>query len=241
MDRRLELIHIDPSFLVVNKPSGLLSLPDRFESNSPHLKGELEGQFGPLWTVHRLDRFTSGLVLLARSEEVHRKLNMAFQERSVLKKYQAVVHGRVLSSEGSIDAPIRESTSHRGRYEVHPKGKPALSSWELLDAWAHFSHLELELHTGRTHQLRVHLLHVGHPIVADPLYSPADALYLSEIKRKRFQLNKHEEERPLIARQALHASRLDFSHPVTGGKCSFTAPLPKDMSALIRQISKWDL
>lgn len=240
MGERVEVIYHDDNLLVVNKPAGLLSLPDRYQSNTPHLKGLLEPRYGSLWTVHRIDRFTSGLVVLARDEQTHRELNQAFQERKVDKTYIALVHGVPQDKEGMIDAPIRENPASKGSYQVHPKGKDARTRWRVLQSWSHFSLLELDLLTGRTHQIRVHLQYLGHPIVADPLYSNSQALYLSEIKRKGFQLNRRGEEKALLSRQALHAYKLSFTHPVTHSQCAFTAPVPKDISAAVNQLSKWD-
>lgn len=237
---QIPVIFADKFLLVVDKPAGLLSLPDRFQSNTPHLKGVLEATYGPLWTVHRLDRFTSGLVLLARDEGAHKALNDLFASRDILKKYLAVVHGTMSEISGSIIAPIAEDPMKRGQFKIHPKGKESHTDWKLEKNWSRYSFLELTLHTGRTHQIRVHLNHIGHPVVADPLYSNSNALYLSEIKKRGFQLNRSGEERPLISRQALHASYLEFDHPFEKKSVSFSAPTPKDISALINQLSKWD-
>ena len=240
MAERIEVLYEDEHVIIVNKAAGILSLPDRFKTDAPHLKSYLEPEYGELWTVHRLDRMTSGVMVLARNEKAHQKLNEQFTERKVNKSYIAIVHGTFHETEGQINAPIAEDIRKRGRYVIHPKGKAALTGWKLESAWNNFSQLSIKLFTGRTHQIRVHLSSIGHPIVADPLYSDADALYLSAIKRRGFQLNKSGEERPLLKRMALHAMFLEFEHPATGLSVNFTAPIPRDISAVIKQLSKWD-
>lgn len=190
--------------------------------------------------VHRLDRNTSGLLVLAKSEQAHAALNEAFQSRQVSKKYIAIVHGIPKNIEGLIEEPIAEDPSKRGRYKIHPKGKPAKTGYKPINQWKNYSSLELELFTGRTHQLRVHLKHIGHPILCDPIYGQEDAIMLSTIKRKRYQLNRTKEELPLLKRQALHASSLSFKHPITKKEVSYYCEIPKDLKALTNQLSKWD-
>jgi 23S rRNA pseudouridine1911/1915/1917 synthase len=240
MLQSIKIIFEDDHILVIHKPAGILSVPDRFNIGADHIKVLLEPRHGPIWMVHRLDRNTSGILVLAKSEQAHASLNEAFQSRQVSKKYNAIVHGIPKNIEGLIEEPIAEDPAKRGRYKVHQKGKPAKTGYKIISQWKNFSNLELTLYTGRTHQLRVHLKHLGYPILCDPIYGLEEAVLLSSIKRKRYQLSKNKEELPLLKRQALHASSLTFIHPMTGNEVSFYCELPKDLQALVNQLSKWD-
>jgi 23S rRNA pseudouridine955/2504/2580 synthase/23S rRNA pseudouridine1911/1915/1917 synthase len=149
------------------------------------------------------------------------------------------VQGRPLQEKGSILAPLAAHPVQKGRMCVQKKGKPAHTDYEVLETWSNFSLLRLRLHTGRTHQIRVHLKTIGHPIVADPFYGSGDSLMLSSFK-KRYNLSKDEEaERPLLNRLALHAAHLKFMAE-DGTEINIEAPLPKDLNALVRQLNKWN-
>lgn len=240
MADKIDVVFQDDSMLVINKPAGLLSIPDRFNTNAPHVKTLLEPKYGKLFTVHRLDKFTSGLIVLAKSEIAHKLLSETFELRKITKKYVAIIHGVLPQSQGSIELAIAEDPTQKGKYKVHPKGKKSRTDFLVLEAWRNYSLVELNIFSGRTHQIRVHLSHLGHPIVADALYAASDQLMLSAIKGKRYQLNKSGEEKPILSRQALHASSLEFRHPISEKELHLEAPMPKDMTATVKQISKWD-
>lgn len=232
-----EIIHDSADFIVINKPSGLLSIPDR-EGKDDSLKKILQRKFGEIFVVHRLDRETSGLIVFAKNESTHKFLSQQFEERKAEKIYLAVVLGTIPEKKGSIDAPIAEHPVKKGLMTVHRKGKEALTSYEVLEEFGLYSWAHFQIHTGRTHQVRVHAKHLGHPVACDALYGDGKPLLLSSFKHK-FRLSKNaEEEKPLLNRLALHASRLSLPDPA-GKLNKYEAPLPKDLKALLQQLRKW--
>lgn len=202
-----EVVYADTWLLVVNKPSGLLSQSGLGPALADCVPHRLAPQWGPLQLVHRLDRDTSGLLLLARDAASHRTLSRSFAERRVAKTYLADVAGEPAATAGRIDQPIARASRRPPLYQVDPAGKASRTDWQLLAGHGHWSRLRLIPHTGRSHQLRVHLAWLGHPILGDPLYAPAAALALAP-------------------RLRLHAHRLAFSHPEGGHRLSLEAPLP---------------
>lgn len=233
----LEPIFQNDDFILINKPSGLLSIPDR-EGKEDSLKNILREKYGQIFTVHRLDRDTSGLIVFAKNEATHKYLSQLFEERTVEKIYIGIVTGSLTEKKGSIDAPIAENSHKAGQMLIHRRGKMALTDYEVLEEFGIYSLLQFQIHTGRTHQIRVHMQHIGHPIVCDDIYGNGDPVLLSAIKKK-FKLSKSEEsERPILNRLALHSSQLKFKD-AQGTAHSYEAPLPKDMSALLQQLRKW--
>jgi RluA family pseudouridine synthase len=227
----------DEHLLVVNKPAGLATLPDGYDPDLPHLKGVLEPHYGKLWIVHRLDRDTSGVLLLARTSEAHRSLNTQFETRKVRKVYHALVKGEPGWKERQVDLPLLPDADRYHRTLVdHRKGKVARTHFRLLDRYRRFSLVEAAPETGRTHQIRVHLASSGHPIACDPLYGDGQEIYLSEVK-PGYRPGKGE-ERPLLARLGLHARALHLLHPETGEEISFEAPYSKDFGAVVTQLRK---
>lgn len=236
MNLRDWIVFENDDFIALNKPSGLLSIPDR-EGKEISLKALLKEKYGTIYTVHRLDKDTSGLIVFAKNESSHRHLSLQFEERQTLKIYRGLVLGSLPQSSGSIDAPIAEHPAQNGTMIVHRNGKEALTDYEVLEDFGIYSYLQFRIHTGRTHQIRVHMKNTGHPIVADPLYGDGKPVLVSALK-SRFKLSRDaEEERPILDRLALHAYQLSFTG-IDGKKVELEAPLPKDLRATLQQLEK---
>jgi 23S rRNA pseudouridine955/2504/2580 synthase/23S rRNA pseudouridine1911/1915/1917 synthase len=223
-------------WVAINKASGLLSIPDR-KGEDISLKKLLIEKYGNIFTVHRLDRDTSGLIIFAKNEEAHKHLSQQFEERQTEKIYQGMVLGSLANKNETIDAPIAEHPVKKGLMTVYRKGKEAITDYEVLEDFKIYSWVQFQIHTGRTHQIRVHAKHIGHPIVCDDLYGDGKPVLLSSLKNK-FKLSKYElEEKPLLNRLALHAMSLQFVN-TNGQKIKLEAPLPKDLKALLQQLRK---
>lgn len=233
----LDIIFENDDFIVLNKPAGLLSIPDR-EGKEESLKNWLQEKYGQIFVVHRLDRDTSGLIIFAKNQSAHKYLSQLFEHRTVEKIYTGIVSGSLSEKKGTIDAPIAENTHKAGQMLIHQRGKASITDYEVLEEFGIYSFVQFQIHTGRTHQIRVHMQHIGHHIACDEIYGNGEPILLSSIKKK-FKLSKSEEtERPIVSRLALHSSQLKFKDE-KGVSHSFEAPLPKDMAALLQQLRKW--
>lgn len=231
-----DIIFENDSFVAINKPAGLLSIPDR-EQTQTSLKDILIAKYGSIFTVHRLDKETSGIILFAKNETAHKYYSRLFEERKTEKYYIGLVLGSPAGKKGTIDAPISEHSLQKGLMIVHRNGKPSVTDYEVIEEHRSFSLLQFQLHTGRTHQIRVHCKNIGHPLACDELYGDGKPILLSSIKRK-YKLSKHdEEERPMLNRLALHAYRLKFTD-LDGKDFDLIAELPKDIRALLQQLKK---
>lgn len=239
MKLRPEIIQEDDDLILVNKPAGYLTIPDRQKPEWPNLRRWLETHYPEVWTVHRLDRDTSGVICFARHAEAHRHLSLQFQNRTVHKYYLAITDGHPPRPSGEIDQPIGPHPSHSGQMRIDPRGKVAQTRYQVQERYRLFSVLRAQILTGRTHQIRVHLASLGCPLLVDSLYGKRTAFFLSEIKGKQYNLGKHQEERPLISRLTLHALELTIQHPRSEEAITVAAPLPKDLRALLRQLDKW--
>ena len=199
----VNVLHVDDAMIVADKPAGMLAVPGRGEAGRDNLAARVQALFADALVVHRLDMSTSGLMLFARGTAVQRRLCRAFADGEVAKQYVAVVEGRLLDDHGVIDTPLAADWPNRPRQVVdHERGKASLTHWRVLERGEDSTRLLLEPVTGRTHQLRVHLQWIGHPIRGDALYAPA----------------------PLRAeRLLLHATRLSLTHPQTGAACQFAS------------------
>lgn len=233
-----DILFEDEDIVVLNKPSGLLSIPDRYNATIPCLYHEVAAAYPKLFVIHRLDKDTSGLICFAKNEESHKYMSQLFEGRKVEKYYLAIVNGVPLKTKGSIIAPIAEHPNHKGRMSVQKKGRFAHTDYEVIQTWNGYSLIQLQIFTGRTHQIRVHMQYLGHPIVGDPFYGNGTTLLLSSIKKK-FKLSEMEEERPLLNRLALHANRLVFTDK-QGERTDIVSDLPKDMNVTVKQLSKWN-
>lgn len=202
----IHLHYIDDALLVAEKPAGLLSVPGRSAENQDCVVARLQALYPDALTVHRLDQVTSGLLLHARGKVMQAALSAQFAQRTVGKRYEAVVEGLVDADAGEVDLPLIVDWPNRPKQQVdHERGKPALTRWSVLarDAVSHRTRVALEPVTGRSHQLRLHMASLGHPIVGDVLYGAVPA-----------------------QRVHLHACALAFAHPVTGEALAFTSAAP---------------
>jgi RluA family pseudouridine synthase len=240
-DELFSVIYEDDDMVALNKAAGLLVAADRWDPEAQRLDtlatAELCGEGERLYAVHRIDKDTSGIVIYGKTEEAHRALSMAFEKRTVDKTYHALVHGRPDWNETEVDIPLRADgdIKHRTVKDKHA-GKDAKTLFRYIGACGPYSWIEAKPVTGRTHQIRVHLLLSGLTIVCDPLYGKPDPLYLSKIKRK--WRGDEFEERPILDRLALHAWRMRIAHPITGEPLEFIAPYPKDLDSTRKQLAK---
>ena len=236
MKTLLNTIKETDQFIALNKPAGLLSIPDR-EGKDTSLKNLLQDAFGEIFTVHRLDRDTSGIIVFAKTAETHQFLSKAFEERTVEKYYLGIVNGTLAEKTGTIEVPMMQHPGKMGVMIVDKKGKNSITDYEVIEEFGKYSLVRFRIHTGRTHQIRLHMQHLGHSIVCDGVYGDAQPIMVSSIRRK-FKLSKSEdEERPILARLGLHSQRLKFQD-TTGETHDLEAEMPKDMRALIQQLRK---
>jgi 23S rRNA pseudouridine1911/1915/1917 synthase len=236
----LDVVYEDDALIVVNKPAGMVVHPAAgIESGT--LVNALAFHFGQLspvggaarpGIVHRLDKSTSGLLVVAKTEAAHEHLAQQFRAREVFKSYVALVHGQVEKETGQIDQPIARDPRNRTRMAVVRSGRPALSIYRVSRRLGRFTLLDVELKTGRTHQIRIHLAWLKHPVVGDEVYGGGRDQTVSG-PRIRSRIGK-------LGRQFLHAERLGFRHPSTLEHLRFTAPLPSELGRLIEELAAVD-
>lgn len=226
--------------MVVNKPAMILTVPDRYAPGKFNLKDFLKERYGKIFVVHRLDKETSGALVFARHADAHRRLSLDFENRRVEKIYWALVQGQMVEDSGTIDKPLARSTVKYNKMLIHPRGKASRTDFRVLERFRYFTLVQARIHTGRLHQIRVHLASIGYPLAVDYLYGGRSEFKLSEIKRGKYKQGKEAQERPLMTRVSLHARSLGFTHPGTGQHLNFTAELPKDFRAVLHQLRKWN-
>lgn len=220
------IIFEDSSMLVIDKPAGMV-VNDSASATGITIQRWFgiggEGEFGKKGgIVHRLDKDTSGVMVLAKTEEAYEKLKKQFLERKTAKTYLALVHGKPGQSKGVVSMPIDRHPVIKTKFAISDNlSRTAITHWSVKQGWPDYSLLELRPMTGRTHQLRVHLLHLGHPIVSDPIYG----------FKKQLQ-----EDLAWCPRLFLHAERLEFSHPGSGERLTFLSQLPSELEAVLRSL-----
>ena len=246
-DIPLDVLYEDDALVVINKPADMITHPGKGNYRGT-LAGALQFHFDRLsdvagklrpGIVHRLDRDTSGVIVVAKDNQVHNQLSSQFERREVTKEYRAICRGVIQRDSDSIETHLRVNPKRREKMMVCDPGgnaREAVTFYEVLRRFEGFTSVRLLPKTGRTHQLRVHLVHLGHPIVADALYGGGGCLRRSDLPAA-CGLAVDPEADVLIARQALHAYRLEFHHPVTGKPLRFEAPLPADMQRTLDALS----
>lgn len=241
----LDILYEDDDLIVLNKPSGLLVVPDRWNTGIPtiqdmlreYLRRKGESTHPNIRIVHRLDKDTSGALLLAKNVKAQSYLSKQFEKGEISKTYHALVTGLVHQNEGVINFPLMESSRHAGAMMVSPKGKQSITLFKVLERFTHFTLVEASPLTGRTHQVRAHLAEYGFPLAIDPLYGSPEPIYLSKLK-KGYKI-KGTREKPLIDRLPLHAFRLTFKIPDGESTLSVEAPMPKDLSHILKSLRKY--
>ena len=237
--QKISIVYVDDAFIIVNKPPGVLTIPDRFDETKLNIYRHLQESYGDVFIVHRLDRETSGILCFARTEDAHRELNRQFREREVDKTYAVLVQGSVIAEAGRIENYLNEHPNIPGRMIVVKQlGKKSITEWCVTERFKNYTLLDANIKTGRQHQIRVHFMDMGHPLAIDPMYAKKDAMYLSEVKRK-YKPPLLEAEPPLMSRLTLHARHLRLTHPTTGEVMEFAAELPKDFEAILQQLRRW--
>ncbi|CAB9539445.1 LSU rRNA pseudouridine(1911/1915/1917) synthase (EC 5.4.99.23) [uncultured Gammaproteobacteria bacterium] len=236
-DMPLNIVFEDADIIIINKPVGLVTHPGAGNwtgtlANALLYYDPALANLDRAGIVHRLDKNTSGLMVVARSELAQKNLVEQLQTHSVSREYSAIVYGHMISG-GVIDEPIGRNPKDRIKQAVVEEGKHAITHYRVIDRFAHHTHIKAILETGRTHQIRVHLSHIGHPLIADPLYG-------GKIRFPKKADEALKEELKSFNRQALHSKKLTLTHPISAVEMSWKAPLPEDMQSLIKILQNYD-
>ena len=224
-DIPLDILYEDKDVLIVNKPKNMVvhPAPGHYEGTLVnaimfHCKDELSGINGVLrpGIVHRIDKDTTGSIIICKNDESHRKIAQQLKEHSITRKYRAIVYGRIMEEEGTVNAPIGRHPADRKKMAINEKnGKPAITHYRVLERFDKYTYIECQLETGRTHQIRVHMTSIGHPLLGDEVYGNAKCPFKLE-------------------GQTLHAMTIGFIHPTTGEYVEYEAPLPEYFEHLLQ-------
>ena len=224
-DIPLDILYEDKDILIVNKPKDMVvhPAPGHYEGTLVnaimfHCKDELSGINGVLrpGIVHRIDKDTTGSIIICKNDEAHRKIAQQLKEHSITRKYRAIVYGRIMEEEGTVNAPIGRHPTDRKKMAINEKnGKPAVTHYNVLERFDKYTYIECQLETGRTHQIRVHMTSIGHPLLGDEVYGNAKCPFKLE-------------------GQTLHAMTIGFIHPTTGEYVEYEAPLPEYFEHLLQ-------
>lgn len=227
-DIPIEIVYEDDDLMVINKPQDMVVHPAPGNYTGTlvnallyHCKDQLSGINGEIrpGIVHRIDKDTSGLLMIAKNDKAHLGLSEMLKTHDIIRKYHAIVYGSFKEDEGSVELPIGRSPQDRKKMAIVQGGRYAKTDYRVIERFKNFTHIELTLHTGRTHQIRVHMKAIGHPLLGDPVYGPIKSM---------FGLNK----------QMLHAKVLGFIHPISGERLYFESELPEYFTGVIDRLSK---
>ncbi|MDQ2747852.1 MAG: RluA family pseudouridine synthase [Acidobacteriota bacterium] len=235
-DIALEIVYEDEWLAVINKPSGMVVHPGAGVAGGTlanaiahHFKLQIDSKYeNRVGIVHRLDKDTSGLLVVAKTDEIHEQLSEQFREREVFKSYVALVHGVIEANAGEIDQPIAREKHNRTRMAIRAHGRRALSLWKVRKRFEKFTLLNVEIKTGRTHQIRVHLASINHPVVGDETYNSGRDKTIKDLEARQAIAD--------LNRFFLHAERLSFTHPKTSERLEFYQPMPSELTDLIETI-----
>lgn len=225
----LDILYEDDDVILINKPKGMVVHPAAGHTDDTlvnglmhHCQGNLSGINGVLrpGIVHRIDKDTTGVIVVCKNDNAHNSLAEQLKVHSITRRYRALVHGNIKATEGTVDAPIGRNEKDRLKQAINEKnGKPAVTHYRVLENFKNYTYIECQLETGRTHQIRVHMSSIGHPLVGDELYGPAKCPFALE-------------------GQTLHAMVLGFDHPTSGEYVEFTAPLPEYFEKLLEKLRR---
>ncbi len=227
-DIPIDIVYEDQDVMVINKPQDMVVHPAPGNYSGTlvngllyHCKDKLSGINGEIrpGIVHRIDKDTSGLLMIAKNDQAHLGLSALLKDHHIIRKYHAIVYGQFKEEQGTVEKPIGRSHQDRKKMAVVPEGRYAKTDYRVIERFKQFTHIELTLYTGRTHQIRVHMQHIGHPLLGDPIYGPA---------KLAFGLDK----------QMLHAKVLSFEHPITHEELYFESELPPYFLTMIDKLRK---
>ena len=235
------IVYEDDALIAFDKPSGLLTAPDRWDKTPGSLIDILHAGVSPeYFNVHRLDKETSGLLLFAKSKEWVRMVSAAFESGGVSNLYVALVRGAPREGKGTITVPIATDQNVPGKMvaTMSQTGRMCETAYEVVQQWRGYALVHVWPLTGRTHQIRVHLASIGCPIVCDPVYGTLEPIRLSELKPD-YKFKSGHDELPLLDRLALHSHQISLMHPLTGQRITLEAPLPKPFAIAIKKLTRW--
>ncbi len=234
--KRWTIVHEDEDIIVVDKPALFPSIPDRYDNGILNVKTMLQEKRHEVIVTHRIEKETSGLMLFTKSEKAHKFISSQFDKGTMTKIYKAITTNTPPEPVGQIDLAMTSSEHSRRNMALNVKGKLASTRYKVVEAFENYCLLDIKLLTDRMHQIRLHMSSIYCPLACDKMYGEGKPIMLSHIKRK--YRRSGDQEKPLMDRVALHCSELEFLHPRSKEKLTYSAPLPKDMKAVLNQLRK---